>query len=107
MRGHGNLTCRRLCADYLTRVLKGPNNLHSKVNDNRSFARRGVVVKEAIMTVRPEAFMTAEKLPHKIKRRLPCSPNISNAHVTPDCGERLRADALGDNVIIHLIFLSL
>src|ERR1700752_4975683 len=104
MRGHDDLACRRLGADYFTCVLKGPNNLHAEVNDHRCFTRRRVVVKEAIMTVGPEAFMVAEKLPDNIKCRLPCSPNVPNAQATPHCGERLRPDGFGDNVIIHRKF---
>src|SRR5207244_8550614 len=104
MRGHGNLACRRLCADYFACVLKRPNDLHAEVNDYRCFAMRRVVVKEAIMTVGPQAFMAAEKLPDKIERRLPCSPSVPNAHAAPYCGERLRPDAFGDNVIIHRKF---
>src|SRR5947199_10746288 len=101
MRGHGDIACRRLCADYFACVLKRPNDLHAEVNDHRWFAMRRVVVKEAIMTVDPQAFMAAEKLPDKIKRRLPCLPNLANAYVASHCGYRLRADGFGDNLIIH------
>jgi len=104
MRGHGDLACRHLCADYFACVLKGLNNLHSKVNDHRCFASRREVVNEAIMTVGPETFMMAEKLPDNIKRRLPCSPNVRTTQAAPHCGERLRPDAFGDNVIIHRKF---
>src|SRR5438552_118041 len=100
MRGHSDLACRRLCADYFACLLKGLNDLHAEVNDHRCFAMRRVVVKKAIMTVGSQAFMAAEKLPDKIKRRLPCFPNVPNAHVTPYCGERLRADGLSDNLIL-------
>ena len=103
MRGHGDLACRRLCADYFACVLKGPNDLHAEVNYHLCF---GVQVirpfQEAIMTVGPQAFMAAEKLPDKIKRRLPCSPNVTYAQAAPHCGERLRPDAFGDNVITIL-----
>src|SRR2546429_9418655 len=101
MRGHGDLACRRLCADYFACVRKRPNDLHAEVNDHLCFALRRVVVKEAIMTVGPQAFMAAEKLPDQIKRRLPCSPNVPNAHAAPYCGERLRADGFGDNLVIY------
>src|SRR5438552_19003312 len=104
MRGHSDLACRRLCADYFACVLKGPNDLHAEVNDHRCFAMRRVVVKKAIMTVGPQAFMAAEKLPDKIKRRLPCSPNVSNAQAAPHGGERLGADSFCYNLIIHRRF---
>src|SRR5947207_15868024 len=65
---------------------------------------RRVVVNEAIMTVGPQAFMAAEKLPDNIKRRPPCSPNVPNAHVTPHRGQRLRAYSPGHNVILHSRF---
>src|SRR3989442_11718361 len=101
MRGNGDLACRRRCADYFACVLKRPNDLHAEVNHHRCFAMRRAVVKKAIMTVGPQAFMAAEKLPDKIKRGLPCSPNVPNAQAAPYCGERLRADGLGDNLIVH------
>jgi hypothetical protein len=63
-----------------------------------------VVVKEAIMTVGPQAFMATKKLPDKIKRRLPCFPNVPYAQAPPDCGERLRTDVFGDHLIIHSKF---
>src|SRR5438067_2054640 len=101
MRGHRDLTRRRLCADYFAGVLKGPTDLHAKVNDYLCFARRRVVVEKAIMTVGPQAFMLAEELPDKVKRRLPCCPNFPNAHAAPHRRERLRLDTLGDNLIAH------
>src|SRR5947207_6766022 len=101
MRGHGDLARRRLCADYFACVLKGPNDLYAEVNDHRCFAMRRVVVKETIMSVGPQAFMAAEKLPDKIKRRLPCSTDLPNAHAASHCGERLRPHAFNDNLIIH------
>src|SRR5947207_11453459 len=104
MRGHGDLARGRRCADYFACVLKGLNDLNAEVNDHRCFATRRVVVKEAIMTVGPQAFMAAEKLPDKIKRRLPCSPNVPNAYVTPHRGQRLRAYSPGHNLILHRRF---
>jgi hypothetical protein len=59
------------------------------------------MVKEAIMAVRPQAFMLAEKFPDEIKCRPPCFTNLSNTHAAPHCSERLRADAFGDHLIIH------
>ena len=55
--------------DHFARVLKGLNDLHAEGNFHFCIARRGVMVKKAIMTVGPQAFMAAEKLPDKIKRR--------------------------------------
>jgi hypothetical protein len=63
-----------------------------------------VLIKEAIVTIGPQAFMAAEKLPDKIKGRLPCSSNLPNAHGTPHCGKRLRANGLSDNLIVHRKF---
>ena len=94
MRSHSDLAGWRLGADYFTHPLKGPNNLHTEVNDHSCFARRRVVVKEAIMTVGPKAFLLAEKLPDKIKRRLPCFSNVRNVQAAAHRGERLRPDAL-------------
>jgi hypothetical protein len=99
MRGHGDLACRRLCADYFACVLKGSNDLHAEVNYDRWFAMRRVVIKEAIMTVGPQAFMATEKLPDKIKRRLPCSSNVSDEHTPPHCREELRTDGFCDDLI--------
>ena len=106
MRGHDDFAGRYLCADYFACVRKGPTDLHAEVDDNRRFALRRVVVNEAIVTVGPQAFMLAEKLPDKIKRRLSCSPNFPNAHAAPHCGERLRADGVGDDLIVHRKFHS-
>jgi hypothetical protein len=47
------------------------------------------------MTVGSQAFMLPEKTPDKIERRLPCSANLSNAHLASYSSERLRADRLG------------
>src|SRR6266404_7801651 len=101
VRGHGDLARGRRCADYFACALKGLNDLNAEVNDHRCFAMRLVVVKEAIMTVGPQAFMAAEKLPDKIKRRLPSSPNVPNAQAAPHGGERLGADSFCYNLIIH------
>lgn len=107
MRGHGDLAGRRLCADYLAGVLKGPNDLHAEVNDHRFVTMRRVVVEEAIMTVGAQALMAAEALPDKIKRRLPYSPDVANAQAASHCGERLRHDVFGDNLIIQVFLITL
>ena len=56
------------------------------------------------MTVGAEAFMAAEKLPDSVKRWFPCSANVPNTHAASHCGERLRADGLSDNLIVHREF---
>ena len=104
MRGYGDLSCRRLCADYFACVLKGPNDLHAEVNDHRCFAMRRVVVKKAIMTVGPQTLMAAEKLPDKIKRRFPRAPNVSDEHAPLHCRKKLRTDGFGDDLITHRRF---
>jgi len=60
-----------------------------------------MVVKEAIMTVGPQALMSAEKIPDKIKRWLPCFPHVPKMYTALHCGERLRADGLSYNLIVH------
>src|SRR4051794_40202664 len=104
VRRHDDLACGRLRADYLAFVLKGTNDLHAEINDHCCFARRREMVKEAIMTVGPQSFMAAEKLPDKGKRRLPCSPNLTNAHAGSHCGKRLLADAFSNELIVHRKF---
>src|SRR5262245_13315502 len=57
MRSHDDLACGRLRADDLAFALKGANDLHAEIDDHCYFARRSVMVKEAIMAVGPETFM--------------------------------------------------
>jgi len=101
---HRDFACRRLRADYLASVLKGLNDLHAEINHHYCFARRRVLIKEAIVTIGPQTFIAAEKLPDKIKSRLPCSSNLPNAYAAPHCGKRLRANGLSDNLIVHRKF---
>jgi hypothetical protein len=86
VRRHDDLACGCLRVDHLACVLKGPNNLHTEINDHCCFAWGRVMVKEAIMTVDPQAFMAAEKLPDKIKGRLPRSSNLPSWHAAAHCG---------------------
>ena len=60
-----------------------------------------MMVKKAIMTIGPEVFMTVEKLPDEVKCWLPRSANVHPVHSAPHCRERLRADGLSDNLIVH------
>jgi hypothetical protein len=89
VRRHDDLARGCLCEDYLACVLKGPNDLHAEINHYCCFIGCRVMVKEAIMTIGPEAFVAAEKLPDQVKRRLPFSPNVPSAHATAYCGKRL------------------
>src|SRR5262245_37139914 len=98
VRRHDDLACGRLRAHYFAFVRKGPNDLHAEINDHGCFARRSVMVQEAIMTVGPQAVLAAEKLPDKIKCRLPCAPDLPDAHVAPHGGKRLRDDGLRDDL---------
>ena len=105
MCGYSDFTCRRLCTNYLAFALKGPNYLNAEVNVHRCVRLGGMMVEEAIMPAGSQAFMVAEELPDEIKRRLPDAANVSTERTPPHCGERLRADGFGDNLIIHVFFV--
>jgi hypothetical protein len=106
MSSHGDLACGCLRTDYLAFVLKAPTDLNAEVNVHRFITRDRMTIDEAIMSVGSQAFMAAEKLPDQIKRRLPDAANVSTERASPDRSERLRADGLGDNLIIHRRLLS-
>jgi hypothetical protein len=57
VRGHGNLTCRRLCTDYFAFVLKRPNDLNAEVNVYRWLTICSMMVEETIMPVGSQALM--------------------------------------------------
>src|SRR5690349_15933480 len=103
VRCHHDFACGCLGADYFARILKVLSDLHAKVNDHCCFATSSVMVKKAIMTISSKAFMLPQKIPDKVKRRLPCSTNLPDAHMTSHRGERLRVDRLSYNLISHRV----
>src|SRR5215813_1263338 len=101
MSSHSDLARRRFCTDYLTFAFKGPNDLNAEFNVHRCTTIGGMMVEEAIMPVGSQAFIATQELPHEIKCRLPDAANVSRERAPTHRSERLRADGLGDNLIIH------
>jgi hypothetical protein len=63
-----------------------------------------MMIEETIVSVGSQAFMTTQKLPYKIKRRLPGAPDVGDAHSPAHRRELLRTDGFGDDFIVHRRF---
>ena len=57
VRGRDYFARRRLGADYFSSALKAFNDFYTELYDHCRFTSHRVMVKEAIMTVCPQAFM--------------------------------------------------
>src|SRR5215831_968430 len=98
---HGHFTRRCLSADYFAFTIEGTNDLHTEVNLHRGSTYGRMLIEEAIMPVCTQPGMTSEKFPDKIESRLPRVANLSNQHAPAHRRERLRADSLSNNLIVH------
>src|SRR4051812_1607612 len=101
MLGHRYLARRRFGTDYLAFGLKGPGDLYAEINHQCRFTRCWVMVEKAIVPVASQVLMASQKLPHKIKRRLPRAANFAYTDTSSHRSEQLGVDRLSDNFIIQ------
>ena len=99
--GRRYLARRRFGTDYFTFGGKWPSDLHAEINHQGRFTWHGVMVEETIVPVASQVLMASQKLPHKIKRRLPGGRNLAYAHTSAHRSEKLGGDRLSYNFIVQ------